>query len=337
MRRSAAAAVLVALSLTACTGGEEGAAPASTTAPHASTTTTTLGCEPIAVTAGEQERVEVTGGPRDGWYFRYVPRAVAAPGERALILDLHGYTEGAQVHVDMSNLDALADEEGFVVVTPQGTGTYPFWNMLQREGGPPDVAFLTAILDEVEAELCIDRRRVYVTGLSNGAFMTSTLGCVLADRIAAIGPVAGVRFEDGCRPSRPLPVLAIHGTADTFVTFDGSPSETAATLPLDEASIDNFTGFEPQAVLDALGLWAEANGCDAEPVEEPLAPDVALVKWTGCDAGADVQLVRVDGGGHTWPGSEFARAIEQFVGHTTMSVSANELLWDFFVAHELEI
>lgn len=324
MRRGATALSLFIL-FVACSSDDE---------PESAPATTVPACEPIDAATATHERVDLAGGPRDGWYLRYVP-ATPADGPRPVVVDLHGYSEGAEVHVQMSDLAALADTEGFVVVSPQGTGDIAFWNHLQHADGPPDVEFLAAVLDDVEAALCTDPQRVYATGLSNGGFMTSTLACELADRIAAVAPVAGVRFEEGCAPARAMPVIAFHGTADELVTFDASPAARVAELPFDDTTAANFAGYVPQAVPDAMAAWAEVGGCDPSPTEEPLADDVTLVRWGGCDDGVDVELVRIEGGGHAWPGSELSAAVEQIVGHTTMSISANELLWEFFEAHSL--
>lgn len=302
-----------------------------------STTTTTTAAD--GADASEPERVDLADGPRPGWYFQSAPPGGSEP--QPLVLDLHGYLEGAGVHVGHSKLSTMGREQGFLVITPQGTGERVFWNFRQQPEGPPDLEFLEAVLDEVESTHCVDRRRIFVTGLSNGAFMTSTLGCELADRIAAIAPVAGVRFEDGCEPARPLPVLTFHGTADTFVAYDpdeteqdDEPSGPTTTDPTFDDT-ENFSGTEWRPVVDHLSDWAEANGCTGGPSEERAGSDVVHVRWQGCPEGAEVELFRVDGGGHTWPGSEFSRAIERVVGKTTFEIDANDEMWAFFEAHPL--
>ncbi len=304
----------------------------------ATTATTTTVAEDGA-DAPQPERVDLADGPRPGWYFQSAPPGGLEP--QPLVLDLHGYLEGAGVHVGHSKLSTMGREQGFLVITPQGTGERVFWNFRQQPEGPPDLAFLEAVLDEVESTHCVDRRRIFVTGLSNGAFMTSTLGCELADRIAAIAPVAGVRFEDGCEPARPLPVLAFHGTADTFVAYDPdeseeepAPSGPTTTDPTFDDT-ENFSGTEWRPVVDHLGDWAEANGCTGDPSEERVGSDVVHVRWQGCPEGAEVELFRVDGGGHAWPGSDFSRAIERVVGKTTFEIDANDEMWAFFEAHPL--
>ena len=110
----------------------------------------------------------------------------------------------------MTELPAYGQEHGFLVVSPNGTGTPVRWAVDPDVEANADLQYTKALLDQLEAEQCIDTSRVYATGLSNGAFMSSVLGCTMADRIAAIAPVAGLIRPASCDPSRPVPVLAFH-------------------------------------------------------------------------------------------------------------------------------
>ena len=145
-----------------------------------------------------------------------------------VVLDLHGYAEGAPVHLQMSDLGAFGDHQGFVTITPQGSGTSAALGhraRLPRHGlhrGPARRGRRHAL-----------RRhdRVFVTGLSNGAFLTSAIACRYADRVAAAAPSPASATSTGCDPSRPVPVIAFHGTADTFVSYDGGLGSSVANLP----------------------------------------------------------------------------------------------------------
>jgi polyhydroxybutyrate depolymerase len=323
-------------------GGDAASTATNPTAASSSTTAAAAAahpCEPVPTEISTQERIDsAAGAPRPGWYLRYVPAVTADPP--ALVVDLHGFVEGADIHARMSELAALAEREGFVLVTPQGSGPVPYWNSRQRRLGPPDLEFVGAVLDDVEAALCTDPRRVFVTGLSNGAFMSSTIGCELAARVAAIAPVAGVRFEPGCEPSRPMPVIAFHGTEDTAVRFDGGDPEAENVLSnldfaIDEEAARNFAGIDFRPVPDVMADWAAVNGCAPEAVEESIGTDVVHLRWESCAGGADVELYRIDGGGHSWPGSEFSASLVDIIGATTTTISANELMWSFFEDHPL--
>jgi polyhydroxybutyrate depolymerase len=279
----------------------------------------------------------MTSGGVERWYLRHIPAAHDGTKPLPLIIDLHGYTEGAQVHAIHSDLGAFGDRHGFVTVTPQGLGAVARW---ETAVGSPDVKFIGDLLDRVEQTVCVDTARVFVTGLSNGAMMTSVIACGLADRVAAVAPVAGITDVAGCKPARPVPVVAFHGTADPFVAYDGGLGPAAAKLPAPDGSgktlgeVGALKGPKGPSVPDVLQSWARRNGCTGAASEKQVATDVTELSFT-CPAGDDVELYRVEGGGHSWPGSAFSKQIKSVVGPTTDSISADEVMWTFFQAHPL--
>jgi polyhydroxybutyrate depolymerase len=303
------------------------------------------GCGSSTVGAG-QEKVTVTSGGVERWYLRHVPPAHDGTTPVPVVVDLHGYSEGAEVHALVSGLGPYGDEQGFVTLTPhgQGEGPVPLWDTTP---GGRDQAFLEGMLDDVETSLCVDTARVFVTGLSNGAMMVSTLACELPDRFAAAAPVAGVTEVASC-DDRPVPVVAFHGTDDGFLAYDGGFGPQVASLPQpdgqgtlgDAADTADQPGEleEPTgpSVPEVMAGWAGRNGCDdAAPEEEAVADDVTLLSFA-CPPGAEAELYRVEDGGHSWPGSAFLANVEDIVGHTTMSISANEVMWAFFEQHPLD-
>jgi polyhydroxybutyrate depolymerase len=300
------------------------------------------GCGASAVGAG-QEKVTITSGGVERWYLRHVPPAHDGNTPVPVVVDLHGYSEGADIHAMVSGLGPYGDEQGFVTLTPhgQGQGPIPLWDTAP---GGPDQVFLEQMLDEVEAALCVDTARVFVTGLSNGAMMASTLACELSGCFAAAAPVAGVTEVEDCTADRPVPVVAFHGTDDGFLSYDGGFGPQVAGLPspdgqgtLGDVADQAGEPAEPTgpSVPEVVAEWADRNGCDdAAPEEDAIAADVTLLSFA-CPAGAEAELYRVDGGGHSWPGSEFLANVENIVGHTTMSISANEVMWEFFEQHPL--
>ena len=359
-----AAALSLALLAAACSNGggaaEDGAAggSASTTTASASASATgapetTTTADPADVPArasdgcqiagrglppvGGGEAVEQTLGSSgvERSYFRFLPLSYDATTPLPLVIDLHGYMEGAAIQRAMSGLETFAEEHSFLVLTPQGLGEIPYWNAFANDGLTDDVKFLRDLIDTTATGFCIDERRVYVTGLSMGAFMTSLVGCRLADRVAAIAPVAGLRFPTDCVPANPVPVVAFHGTADDYVTYDGHSGSGAESLSFNDETMSAFAGFVSQPVPDALEGWARAEGCATAPEEEPVTESVTLIRYGACDGGSVVELYRVDGAGHTWPGSEFSANIENVVGPTTFDIDANEIMWAFFLAHPL--
>lgn len=291
------------------------------------------GCDTPSDVAPGEEDVTTTSGDEARRYIRVVPTAYDDIDPVPVVFDFHGYSEGANIHAQHSALGTYGEEQGFVTITPQGLGAIPRWD---TDVGSADLAFAGELFDEVGETLCVDENRFYVTGLSNGAFMTSAIACEYSDRIAAVAPVAGIRAIDDCDSSEAVPVVAFHGTADEFVAFDGGLGEAALDLPAPDGSgqtlrdIDVEDSAEAQrpSVPEATARWAERNDCDPEPTETTIATDVTLIEYN-CP-GAPVQLYRITDGGHTWPGSAFSVQIGSVVGPTTMSISANEVMWEFF-------
>jgi polyhydroxybutyrate depolymerase len=261
-----------------------------------------------------EQRVRVGGVERV--YRVHVPRSYDPARPAMLVFNFHGYLSNEAQQADWSNLDAAADTRGFVAVHPRGRDTS--WNAgvccgaaMTRQDD--DVGFVRAMLAALEAELCVDRRRVFATGFSNGAFFANRLACELSDRIAAVAPVAGLVGVTPCAPPRPVPVLNFHGDADLVVPYQGSP----------------VLGFP--AVTDSMRGWAARNGCGAAATEVLRRGDARCVSFTGCAAGAEVILCTLSGGGHTWPGGD----VSALGGRTSRDLDATRYLLDFFERHPL--
>jgi len=329
-----ASATTAAASTTGAPGTTTAADPADVPA-RASDGCRSAGRGPTPAVGGEAVEQTLVSSGVERSYFSYVPGNYDATTPLPLVIDLHGYMEGAAIHRAMSGLETLAEERTFVVLTPQGLGEIPYWNAFANEDLTDDIQFLRDLIDTNATGLCIDQRRVYVAGLSMGAFMTSLVGCELADRVAAIAPVAGLRFPTDCAPSRPMPVVAFHGTADEYVTYDAHAGSGAASLAFNDETMSAFKGFVLQTVPDALEGWARADGCAGAPGARTVTESVTLIRYGECDGGAEVELYRVGGGGHTWPGSQFSAKIEDMVGKTTFDIDADEIMWKFFLAHPL--
>lgn len=329
-------AVLVLAGFTAALTTGVGAPPAAAAVAESHPGKASAGCKAAPVAPGEQQ-VETTsaGAPRS--YLRRVPPAYDGTKPVPVVVDLHGYLEGASLHAANSMLGPFGDAHGFVTITPRGSGdVVPGWEV---EFDSPDVRFVGDLLDEVERTLCVDDRRVYVAGFSNGAFLASTIACVYSDRIAAIATVAGLLDPPGCKPARPVPIVAFQGTGDEFVAFTGGLGPRARVASandgtgrlLGETSGGKAVARSP-ATEKVAAAWAKRNKCIGKPKKAQVAPDVQAIRYR-CPGRADVVLYRIEGGGHTWPGSEFSRAIEAAVGPTTFSINADDIMWSFFQAH----
>ena len=298
------------------------------------TMTLTPACAPARPHGpGDFDRAITTSAGRQREYLLHVPPSYAGTDALPLVLNLHGFDGTAHDQASYSQLPAKADEAGFILVSPQGTETTfqpgRHWNFtmlaqLVEPDEPDDVAFIAELLDALESELCIDATRVFSTGFSNGGWMTSRLGCSLSQRIAAIAPMSGVYFppwstglpfEPGCNSTRPVPILAFHGTADMNVPFDGGTTGDVLGFDISLRDIDD----------EIMPDWAAHNGCDSLPTEERVMENVRLVRYQGCHHGATVELYAIEGGEHVW--YEHQWPAEEF--------SANDVLWDFFVAHPM--
>jgi polyhydroxybutyrate depolymerase len=337
------AAVLIAgCSGDADDGGEVGAgAPVSEAGTEAETETETTpdeaeadpsaGCGTQVEAVVEAERtLEVGGVPRR--YLVTVPSGHDGETPLPVVFDFHGLMEGAEIHANMTQYSALAEEEDFVVVFPHGTGEQVAWNTDFDVDANPDVAYFDAVLDQVGASACIDESRVYATGLSNGAMFTSVLLCGRADVLAAAAPVAGITDSDTCDPAEPVPSVTFHGTADPILLFNGGVDVSAIPGLGGEGS--GTTTTQAPADVDGAGYpanvaaFAERNGCDAEPADTEISGEV-IHRVFDCPDGTDVEFYIVVGGGHSWPSSEFSLAIVDIVGPTTFDVDATRDAWEF--------
>jgi polyhydroxybutyrate depolymerase len=147
--------------------------------------------------------------------------------------------------------------------------------------------------------------------MSNGGFFSHRLACEMADTFASVAPVAGVLGIDpsACRPSRPLAVLDIHGTADAVVPYSGG----TPILPVDLGPVLDF-----RSVPDTVTVWRQKNGCLGAPATIFQKGDATCISYRGCQAGVEVVHCAIDGGGHTWPGG----VPVPWLGKTSTSMSA---------------
>lgn len=307
-----------------------------TAAGHAATPVPPLasaGCHNRPVPPGEATLPFAAAG-RSGTYIQDVP--TAAPGTALpVVFDLHGYMESAALEHEGTGLSGYGDRHGFVTITPEITESgLPRWDDTR---GSADVAYLGDLITRVESTLCVDQRRVFVAGLSMGAFTTSSVACQLADRVAAVAPVAGLQAFGWCAPARPVPVVAFHGTGDPFVAYTGGDGPVGRLLPAPDGSLQRHPGDGgplPRSIPDQVTAWAARNGCGIDPTSTPVAADVTLIRYP-CPAGDEVEFYSIAGGGHTWPGSTSPVYPAPLVGKTTHSIDANTVMWDFFRAHPL--
>lgn len=337
MSRSLSVAIAFTALLASCSGSEETAPdPAAsedttTTAPLPSANDAEPGAAPCpddALAAGTHARsIEYDGLARE--YLVMVPDQGNAVEPAPVVVDLHGLGWDMEGHVDYTKIsDAV--ERGYVVVAAQGAliqdlpliqrllgdeappeGT-PFWNVSPSLSfRHDDIGFIDAALDEVEAEVCVDPERIFITGMSNGAGMSATYACNGEHEIAAMFAVAGVNLSPRCETGRVVAVTAFHGTQDTTVPYEGG-EVLGVPIPA-------------PPVMERMQQLAADNGCDPEPVVDEPADSFERTTWTGCADGADVVLFTEIGGGHTWPAGPDATD-----GRTQSSLDATAIMLDWF-------
>ncbi|MBI1192639.1 MAG: hypothetical protein GC205_05635 [Bacteroidetes bacterium] len=254
-------------------------------------------------------------------FIVFVPAGYDGLEPIPLVLNLHGAGSTAAEQVIYSQLNLVSDTAGFLVVIPDAVDN--FWNSgfsFIPTGAPDDVAFLLGLLDSMSTRYNIDPDRIYSTGMSNGGFMSYRLACEASDRIAAIASVTGSMADNvfaSCDPSRVVPVLEIHGTADLTVPYEGSLSSTAIPAVVEFWRAHNECPELPE-VSDFPDL--ESEGCT-----------VQAQRYFPCRDWSEMLLYRVENGGHTWPGSFPLPG----AGCTNLDIRANVEVWKFFRRHNL--
>lgn len=251
----------------------------------------------------------------------HVPRG--ARGRLPLVVAFHGAYDDAPGTSVYYGLSRLADRQHFAVLYPEASHNR-FWEL--RDDQREDVAAVRSLLDRAERASCIDPSRVYATGVSNGGGFTARLGCEMADRLAAIAPVAGgYAPPERCHPSRPLPVLEIHGTRDVVVPYGGKRVDRPG-------SISSFLG-----VARFLRQWAALDGCRGGPRLTTPQPGVTRMKWGQCAGGSVVEHLKLAGTDHGWPGGDWSGAGHKHPvpAHDPTGVNTAEAVWDFLSGFRL--
>ena len=278
----------------------------------------------------------LNSGGLERHYLLHVPADLqAGTGPLPLVIVLHGAAGDARSTADMTGFSPLADRARFIVAYPEGTsiGVDPVrqtWNAGFCCGAAvrnhvDDLGFLNALIDRLSADYPVDRHRVYVTGLSNGAMLAYRFAAQYPDRVAAIAPVAGtIGGTAGAgqppiaidRPRRPVPVLIIHGMLDGYVLYRGGVSPNISTPGRFNVSVD-----------DAVRFWTAADGCAERPMQAPAARGGVIVEeFAHCRERTEVRLVALTQGPHEWPA-----AIAQPNGAEEATAT---VIWNFFREHK---
>jgi polyhydroxybutyrate depolymerase len=269
--------------------------------------------------------IDVAGVRRS--YLLSLPRSQRSGEPMPLLLVFHAGGGTASNIAEHTGLTPAATPRGYAVVYPDGVNGHWSDGRAARAGAD-DVGFVRVLLDSLRRELPVDPRRIFATGISNGAAMAFRLACDLPGTFAAIAPVAGgvpAELEQRCAVAPPISVLMFQGTFDRLMPYDGGDLSLrrGRVLP----------------AITTASLFARVDGCADKPVDgaEPdTVTDGTRVRrssYPGCREGRDVLLFTIEGGGHTWPGRE---PRVNLLGKSTKDISANDLMWEFFQKHPMK-
>ncbi len=255
-------------------------------------------------------------------YRTYVPDSIDPKKAVPIVVMLHGGFGSAKQAEGSYGWDDKADAEGFVVVYPDGRNRA--WDAGTCCGKPAeehvdDVAFIAQTVEAVQARQRIDPRRVFATGISNGAMMSYRLACE-TKVFAAIAPDAGAQMVS-CDNPAPTSVLHIHGLADTHVPLDGSPGNGLGKVP------------EHTPIDEVLAGWRKVDGCD-QPTQTKAGP--VNTSTATCPDGRAVTFITIDGAGHQWPGAAPHSKVLAKLLHMdppSTAINATDVVWSFFAAH----
>jgi polyhydroxybutyrate depolymerase len=291
--------------------------PATAPAPGTGTPATRAGCgHPAPVPVGQSVTRTLTSGGRARTYLLHLPAGYRPDRPLPVVLAFHGRKGTGHDIEGFSGIDGLDAIAVYPIGLPAATDGETAWQGAPGVSGVDDVRFVSDVLDQLSATVCVDPARVYATGKSEGGGLAALLSCRLPGRIAAFGTVSAAFYpgtDAGCAGAPPVPLVDFHGTGDTIMKYGGGVSHT----------------LHYPAMTEVLDRFAARDHCSGAPAGTPIGPDVTHLVWSGCAPGSALEHYRIAGGGHTWPGALAGSG----PGRTTDTISATAVMWAFFQAH----
>ena len=277
------------------------------------------GCgKPSPIAPGTSATQMLFSGGMLRFYLLHIPRGYQSTVGQPLVLNFHGHSSNALQQRSRTGFSALADRHDVIVAYPQGVvgpDLHTGWDTgPRRNPSTNDVLFVSALLQHLQANWCVNPHRIYATGFSNGGGMTNVLACKMAGSFAAFAAVSGAfpAVPGGCHPARPVPFMELHGTADTTVPYTGSLAK----------------GYPPIALW--LRQWAQRDDCTSGPTIFYKQANVIGEKWSGCRDDVTIIHYIIGGMGHMWP----RHMVMRTPAHTT-TPDATALIWTFFQDYSL--
>lgn len=248
--------------------------------------------------------VNVNGVSRD--YILYVPKNYSASKSYPLLFSFHGFTSTMEKNYDYTKFNELAEQENFIVVHPQGLKKR--WNAITKKSINKDIKMITSLINQLKNIYSIDEKRIYATGMSNGGYLSFLLACESSNKFAAVASVTGLMFPNvlkNCHPSKPVPVLQIHGTSDNIVKY--------------------------QKVDEVLQFWITNNATDSQPIIANITDvnsednsTVTKYVYKNGKNNTEVHHFKVSGGSHDWPGA-----------WGNMDIQASQEVWNFLKNYDI--
>ncbi len=252
-----------------------------------------------------QREVVVDGDTRT--FQVHIPTSLNRNTPAPVVFIFHGFSMSGEIMIELTGFAALADDEGFVAVFPEGPPAAP-WNVGENicglggwvAGTADDFAFVESILNDIEADQCLDRSHVFVTGFSMGGYFSNHIGCQRSDLVRAIAPHSGGTYLGAC-PGGPTPTLLIHGTGDALI--------------------------DPDCGEEARNVWAARNGCSTR--FRTVAVEGGHCEWhLDCPPDGQVVLCLFDDMCHGWAATGDGSCTNSAGGD--MYEDATSLIWEFF-------
>lgn len=269
----------------------------------------TLTPTPEPITESGDYGVGIQSGGMLRRYLLHIPEGYDPATPMPLVISYHGSTSDPLRNANSTRLSTLADEEGFIVVYPEGRGNPRGWLVVAIDDPdiPTDTQFTRDFIADLQFRVHIDPQRIYATGISNGGGMAHRAACELSDLIAAAVSIAGAHaLDDPCEPEYSIAILAIHGYDDPLVLYEGREETQQISIP------------------DWTQAWVEYNGCDPDPESDTSEDGNLLEIWENCAENVVVSLMSYDELGHRWP-QDGAQLMWDFVSQFTLDGETEEV------------
>jgi polyhydroxybutyrate depolymerase len=247
-------------------------------------------------------------------YDLHVPSSYNSQKPIPLVLAFHGVGADGKGMAKMTGLSQLAEQSGFIVVYPDAIRKH--WDA--RRGSQPettnDVGFISALIDDLGQRYTLDRRRIYVTGFSNGGTFAFRVACELSNKITAFAAISATMPENvsrTCKPVKPMSVLLMHGTKDSVIPY-GPPGRALLSL------------------ADTVKYWTTHNRCSPQAVKQslPKSPHIRLDTYQQCTNETAVKLYSIEGAEHGWGDTQSGTT--GTAGKPSQEANTSAIIWDFF-------